>query len=99
VEQLHDDFSSHVFGSASVTVTTTLPPLDEPSMATEEANVSVPRLPKHSKIPQSDSKKQADRLKANMAKKKGKGTRANANRAGPTKKGTGKTKRKGKNGK
>ncbi|KAH9260225.1 hypothetical protein BASA81_001394 [Batrachochytrium salamandrivorans] len=80
VEQLHDDFSSHQFGSAHVTVTTTVPDEDASFVAVQRAaqpSLAV-KFPKHAKLAQSETAKVAARLRDKLNKKR---TRKNMNTA------------------
>ena len=77
VQQLHDDFSSHAFGSASVTVTTTIPKEDEKEE--EYVPASSIKLPKHAKLAQSETAKIAARLRDKMSRKR---TRPNLTNSG-----------------
>lgn len=80
VEQLHDDFSSHQFGSAHVTVTTTVADEDATFVAVQRAaqpSLSV-KFPKHAKLAQSEAAKVAARLRDKLNKKR---TRKNMNTA------------------
>lgn len=71
VEQIVDDFSAHAFGSALVTVTTTVAD-DEPraALTSDTAMESdVIRLPKNFRVKQSDAARQANRLRDRMSSK------------------------------
>jgi hypothetical protein len=72
VDQIVDDFSAHAFGSALVTVTTTVP-ADESAVDNAfptVASTSIGRLPKNAKITQGESARLAMRLKDKLKGKK-----------------------------
>ena len=92
VDQIVDDFSAHAFGSALVTVTTSVPVEEEennsPSgdLIDSIAKAHVPRLPKNSKFAITDTERQASRLRDKLLSKK-KGPQGHQNRGSQKKKG------------